>query len=165
MLDQYAFPMAPASGLFIAVVGICVAVGGFSAVLRKPLLVLGAVMATVALVTVGPHLQTGRPTAMQLWFLFGSIALEGVLVRAAFYLYRDKGERRVLLAVLLAVGLHFIPMAVAFGPLCLVLALVCSANALRGTYIFRQAAVGRVWAADGLLKVALGFCMMAKAVA
>jgi hypothetical protein len=160
MLGSHTFPMAPAGGLFIAVMGCCVALGGPWARQRKALLIIGAVLATGALVGIGPILQTGHPTSLQVGFLIGSILLEGVLVRVAFALNRRRNERRLMLSVLLAVGLHFLPMAVAFGPLCLVLSAACVINALVGLRLSTHTPLARLWFVDGIVKVLVGAAMM-----
>jgi hypothetical protein len=153
--------MAPAGGLFIAVMGCCVALGGPLARQRKALLIIGAMLATGALVTIGPVLQTGRPTSLQVRFLIGSILLEGMLVRVAFALNRGSDERRLMLSVLLAVGGHFLAMAVAFGPLCLALSAVCVINALVGLYLSTDTTLATLWSIDGAAKVVIGAAMMA----
>jgi hypothetical protein len=161
MFGPTTFPMAPAGGLFIAVMGCCVALGGPLARQRKALLMIGGVLATGALVAIGPILQTGHPTSLQVGCLIGSILLEGVLVRVAFALNRGRDERRLMLSVLLAVGLHFLPMAVAFGPLCLALSAVCVVNALVGLCLSTDITLSRLWSIDGAAKVLIGAAMMA----
>lgn len=87
---------------------------------RRLLLIVGAAVATIAIVFSAARLSApfGIPTRFQIGFLFASIGAEAILVRVAVALYREAGERSLLLAILLAVGLHFLPMAVAFGPMC-----------------------------------------------
>jgi hypothetical protein len=118
--------MVPASGLFIAVVGVGILSGALLPNKRDFLLIFSFVVATAALILFGGRLMApfGNPTRLQLWFLFGSIALEIVLFRFAFPKYRTRGERSARLASLFIVGLHFLPMTVAFGPMCLTLGAV-----------------------------------------
>jgi hypothetical protein len=153
-------PMTRAGGLFIAIIGLGVALGGAFPRGRKVLLVVGAVFATVALIVVGPHIQAENPSRQQVWFLFGSIALEVVLVRGAFALYKTDGERKLMLAILFAVGIHFVPMAGAFGPLCVALAIVCMGNAAIGLYLSRSSPLNALWTADGIVKILFGATMM-----
>jgi hypothetical protein len=153
-------PMTRPGGLFIAVMGAGVALGGAFPRGRKALLALGAALAILALMVVGPHIQVENPSRQQVWFLFGSIALEVVLVRGAFALYKNDGERKLMLAILLAVGIHFVPMAGAFGPLCAALAVVCMSNAAIGLYLSRSAPLSALWTADGIVKILFGAMMM-----
>jgi hypothetical protein len=153
-------PMTRAGGLFIAVMGVGVALGGAFPRGRKALLAFGAAFAIIALIVVGPHIQVANPSRQQVWFLFGSIALEVVLVRGAFALYKTDGERKLMLAILLAVGVHFVPMAGAFGPLCAALAIVCMGNAAIGLCLSRSAPLNALWTADGIVKILFGAMML-----
>ena len=153
-------PMTRPGGLFIAVMGVGVALGGAFPRGRKALLAFGAAFAIIALIVVGPHIQVANPSRVQVWFLFGSIALEVVLVRGAFAHYKTAGERKLMLAILLAVGVHFVPMAGAFGPLCAALAIVCMGNAAIGLYLSRSAPLNVLWSVDGFVKILFGAMMM-----
>src|SRR6266550_9376504 len=90
-----AFPMAPAGGLFIAIIGVGVVLGALFSNNRVFLLICAFVVATAALLIFGGRLMApfGNPTRLQLWFLFGSIALEIVLFRFGMVRYRRAGER------------------------------------------------------------------------
>lgn len=79
--------MTRSGGLFVAIMGAGVALGGALPSWRKPLLALGAALAVLALILIGPRIQAHNPNKLQLWFLFGSIALEIILIRLAFALY------------------------------------------------------------------------------
>lgn len=52
--------------------------------------------------------------------------------------------------------MHFIPMALAFGPLCAALGGCTAANGSTGLWIARRAAPRYFWSVDGGLKVCLG---------
>src|ERR1700739_1683815 len=116
----HAFPMARAGGLFIFIMGVGVVLGAILPNSRRSLLVFGAVVATIALVFSAACLSApfGAPTKLQLWFLFGSIGAEAILVRVAVALYRQAGERSLLLAILFSGGVHFFPLAAGFWPGC-----------------------------------------------
>ena len=153
--------MAPAGGLFIATVGVGIVLGALFPDKRDFLLVCAFIVATAALVIFGGHLMApfGIPTRLQLWFLFGSIALEIVLFHFGMPRYRRGGERSARLASLFIVGLHFLPMAVAFGPMCLTLGVVLCLCSGTGLWIRPGVSVTGLWAADGLLKIAFGSAM------
>jgi hypothetical protein len=119
-------------------------------------------VAAAALVIFGGRLMApfGNPTRLQLWFLFGSIALEIVLFRFGLPRYRGAGERSARLASLFMVGVHFLPMAVAFGPMCLTLGLALCLCSGAGLWLRPSLPLSGLWAADGLLKIAFGSVMM-----
>ena len=102
----------------------------------------------------------GNPTGVQLWFLFGSIALETVLFGFGLPRYRKTGERSARLASLFIVGVHFLPMAVALGPMCLTLGLALCLCSGAGLWLRPDLPLNGLWAADGLLKIAFGSVMM-----
>ena len=156
-----AFPMVPAGGLFIAIVGVGMVSGALFPTKRDFSLFCAFVVATVALVIFGGRLMApfGNPTRLQLWFLFGSIALEIILFRFALPNYRRAGERSAGLGSLFIVGLHFLPMAVAFGPMCLALGLVLCLCSGAGLWVRPGLSLNGLWAADGLLKIAFGSAM------
>ncbi len=118
-----AFPMIRAGGLFILIMGGSVLLGALLPRRRRSLLLLGAAVATVAIVFLAARLSApfGTPPPLQVWALFVSIGAEFILIRIAVALPRHAGERSLHLANLFAVGLHFLPMALAFGPACAVL--------------------------------------------
>ena len=158
----YAFPMIRAGGVFIFVMGAGVVLGALLPSRRRLLLIIGAAVATIVIVFLASPLSApfGTPTRLQLWFLFGSIIAEAILIRVAVALYRRASERSLLLAVLLAVGLHFLPMAVAFGPVCVALGLTLCVCAGVGLWLRPGIPLNRLWALDGLIKMAYGAIML-----
>lgn len=157
----YAFPMIRAGGVFIFIMGAGVVLGALLPARRRLLLVIGAAVATIAIVVSAAPLSApfGRPTNLQLWFLFGSILAEAILIRVAVARYRRADERSLLLAILFAVGLHFLPMAVAFGPVCAALGVTLCACAGIGLWLRPGIPLNRLWALDGLIKMAFGAIM------
>jgi hypothetical protein len=158
----YAFPMIRAGGVFIFIMGAGVLLGAVLPNRRRLLLILGAIVATIAIVFLAAPLSApfGRPTRLQFWFLFGSISAEVILIRVAVALYRRAGERSLLLAILFAVGLHFMPMAVAFGPVCAALGVTLCVCAGIGLWLRPGIPLNRLWASDGLIKMAYGAIML-----
>lgn len=158
----HVFPLIRGGGLFIFIMGVGVLLGALLPFRRGLLLMVGAAVATLAIVLFARPLAApfGAPTPIQLWFLFGSIAAEVVLVRFAVARYRQSGERALLLAILFVVGLHFLPMAVAFGPLCAALGLTLCLVAGSGLWLWPNISLDRLWAADGLIKMGFGAAML-----
>ena len=155
------FPMVRAGGLFVLIMGIGVLAGAAFSERRRFFLILGGAIATMAIVLFAGRLSApfGRPSQLQVWFLFGSIAVEMVLIRLAVARYRLAGERALLLAILLVVGVHFVPMAVAFGPLCVALGLVLCAWSAMGLWFRPALPLNAMWAVDGIIKIAFGAAM------
>jgi hypothetical protein len=153
--------MVRAGGMFIAIMGGGVVLGALFPNRRRSLLIFGAAVATVAIVLWSARLSApfGTPSRLQLIFLVGSIGAEAVLIRVAVALYRDANERSLLLAILFAVGLHFLPMAVAFGPICAALAVTLCACAGTGLWLRSTIPLNRLWASDGFIKIAFGAIM------
>jgi Family of unknown function (DUF6609) len=158
----YAFPMVRAGGVFIFIMGAGVVLGALLPNRRRSLLIFGAAVATIAMVFLAARLSApfGTPSRLQLWFLFGSIGAEAILVRVAVALYRQAGERSLLLAILFAVGLHFLPMAVAFGPICAALGVTLCVCAGIGLWLRPGISLNRLWASDGFIKMAFGAIML-----
>ena len=157
-----AFPLVPAGGLFIVIMGVGIVSGALFPNRRDFSLFCAFVVATAALVIFGGRLMApfGKPTGLQLWFLFGSIALEIILFRFGLARYRKAGERSTRLASLFIVGVHFLPMTVACGPMCLTLGVVLCLCSGAGLWLRPGLPLNGLWAADGLLKIAFGSIMM-----
>jgi hypothetical protein len=158
----HAFPMIRAGGLFILVMGLGVTLGGVFSRQRKWLLASGGGAATATIVLCANALSRplGEPTHLQFWALAGAILLELALVGFVVARYRNAGERTFLLAILFVVGVHFLPMAFAFGPLCAALGICAMANAGVGLWALRDVSLRYFWLMDGALKIAFGGLML-----
>lgn len=148
--------MAPGAGVFLALIGLAILAGALVPPYRDRLLLAGGVVALVITVLVAGTLAAphGVPTASQMYWLIGAIALESALVPLALRRYGNQPERTLILMILAIVALHFLPMALAFGWLMIVLAAAASVNVLvawrRPQYPLRA-----VWAVDGAIKVSI----------
>ena len=153
--------MIRAGGVFIFIMGVGVMLGALVPNRRRSLLIIGAAVATIAIVSLAARLSApfGAPTSLQFWFLFGSIAAEAILIRVAVVLYRRASERSLLLAILFAVGLHFLPMTVAFGPPCAALGVTLCVCAGVGLWLWPGVPLNKLWAIDGFIKMAFGAVM------
>jgi hypothetical protein len=157
----HAFPLIRAGGLFIFIMGIGVICGGVFPSQRRLFLILGAAGATVAITLLASALSRslGTPTRIQIWALAAAIVLEMALIGGVVARYKAAGERTFLLLILFVVGLHFLPMAITFGPLCAILGVSAMANAGIGLQIKRETALKRIWILDGVLKIGFGSLM------
>lgn len=169
MIDSVAmphvFPMIRAGGLFILIMGAGVILGGLWPRRRIALLMAGGAGATLAIILTADLLTRplGVPTRIQFWALAAAIALEIMLIRVVVARYKRAGERPFLLAILFVVGLHFLPMAITFGPLCAALGFCAMANAAIAFRTSRDISLNRVWIIDGVLKLSFGGLMFAVA--
>jgi hypothetical protein len=157
-----AYPMVRAGGLFIMIMGVGVVLGSLFPRQRKLLLGAGGAVASVALLATAAELSRplGSPTTTQVGALVGAIVLEIALIGLAVARYRQSGERRFYLAILLAVGIHFLPMAFAFGPACALLGIAAAANAGAALWVVKRPPLGCFWLIDGVLKVLFGGWML-----
>ena len=153
--------MVRAGGLFILLTGLGVVLGAVLPSRRKPLLAVGGIAAVVSIVLLGGVLSKpfGAPTSLQLWGLAVSIVLEVVLIAVIVWRFKRLGERTFYLAILFVVGVHFLPMELAFGPLCVGLGLAAMANAGVGLWIRRGTSLNAAWLVDGVLKMGFGALM------
>jgi uncharacterized protein DUF6609 len=150
--------MARRGGLFLVFIGtglIGAIVFRGDALVNYNFFFVGVACATIALFVSG-RLSTDAPTRIQTAALAFAIALEVILiVLQGRMLPHDTPERTRWLWMLIIVGLHFVPMALSFGPAMLWLAAACIANAALGLMLaglpFEISGL-----VDGCLKVAVG---------
>ena len=150
--------MARSGGLFLVLIGAAlIAAIAFSgdALVNYTVFYVGAGLAVLSLFLSG-RLSVGTPTRVQLAALAGAIALEVALfVAMGHTLPPGTSERVRWLWVLMIVGVHFVPMAVCFGPIFVLLGGACMANAALGLVLpgVPYETFGLV---DGALKVVVG---------
>jgi hypothetical protein len=153
-------------GLFIACVGLALIVGtlaarftGQTAPVLRPVFLVGVAIGLVALFGLGHRLALGRPTRTQLLALGIGLGLEGALLAVLPLVLGPVDLGTFWLAVLIVVGFHFLPLAVAFGGRCAMLGTLCMALAAFGLMV--QASTGaRVFiVVDGTLKTLVGLSM------
>jgi|GEM_PF-1785264 hypothetical protein len=155
------FPMAPLGGLFVATVGVFILLGAVAPRQRMMLTYIGFGAGTLALI-LGGRLAVGlpRPTTIQVGSLALAIVLEIIAFVVAMPRLRPRGERAVMIATLAIVGIHFIVMTPAFGPLVGVLGILCAINA---AVVWRRPSyqLSVAWTIDGLMKLGAGALLIA----
>lgn len=121
----------------------------------------GAFSATAATVFLATSLTApfGAPTTFQIGSLFVAVVAEMAALAWVVRGFARQGERPVTIAILVVVGLHFVLMAPAFGPLVAVLGVLAAANATLGS-IFPRYPLPALWLADGALKLGFGATML-----
>lgn len=154
------FPLIRGGGLFLAIVGLAILLGPLQFRRRNLLLGAGAALAAAVTITTAAHLAApyGAPTNLQVGSLVVAVVLEiGALIWAIRH-FAPQGVRAVTIAVLAIVGVHFVFMAPAFGPLIVVLGAITVGNALAGVRLPRYS-LPTLWAVDGALKLGFGAAM------
>jgi hypothetical protein len=156
------YPMTPYGGIFLAGVGLCVALGAILPRFRATLVWIGFALGSLLIVAFGATLAHGLhpPTMLQV----GSLVLAIVLEIAAFRFFmpnvRRRGDRATYGATMGIVGAHFFVMLPAFGPLIGMLGLACTLNAAAFWRLSRYPASAG-WFVDGCSKLVFGLAMLA----
>jgi hypothetical protein len=147
--------------VFLSIVGVAMVLGALRFRSRNVLLAAGAVLATIVTALVAPGLtaRAGVPTIAQIIWLAAAVAAEILLLAVFIRRVAPHGERAVVLTILGIVAVHFLPMAPAFGPAMMVLALLCAANVLLAARV-TDYSLRSVWAVDGALKAAIGALLL-----
>lgn len=155
-----AFPLVRAGGVFLSIVGMGIIIGGVLPRFRRATLAVSGVIAVVVTTSLAHRLAApfGAPTALQVWSLVGAVALELALIPLVVRRFRPKGPRTVTLAVMLVVGVHFLPMSLAFGPVMYVLALLVCIIGVSGLVI-PHLPLNALWGLDGIAKLGAGAVM------
>ena len=152
------YPMARRGGLFLVLIGAALIVAialGRDTLVSYPVFFAGLGLAVSSLF-VSRRLSDGRPTRTQLLALAAALVLEAVLFALLLrVLPPDTPERVRWFWVLMIVGVHFLPMAVSFGPLFLLLGGACISNAALGL-LLPEVPFGLFGVIDGALKVYVG---------
>ncbi len=153
-----AYPLAPLGGLFLVTVGVFILLGAVIRGSRMLLLWTGLALGMVA-IFLGGGFQAGLPppNMIQVGSLVLAILLEAIAFATVMPRVRPRGEQALLATSLLVVGLHFLVMLPAFGPLIGLLALLCTLNAVAA---FRMPDYRAAWPVDGLLKLAFGLWLL-----
>lgn len=164
---MHLFPLVRAGGLFLMVVGVGLVAGAFSPKQRWVFAGAAAVLATFLTAAAAPVLVRpfGAPTVLQIAALAIAVAVEALMIATFGKYFRRGGSRSYELGMLFIVGLHFLPMGVAFGPVIGLLGLGCTLNAGHGLWIDRNHPSAAYWGIDGLMKVGAGALMFLLALA
>ncbi len=161
--------MAAAGGLFIACAGAGVLFGLMIAKANNSVMpidrgvfFLFTAVGLTLLFGFGRRLSGGvRPSRLQYDALVAGILVEVAGLAALPHLHGHGTAIAYWLSVLLIVGLHFLPMALAFGPTSALLGILCASNAAVGLWLPEWS--GSALVADGILKLLLGAAMARRA--
>jgi hypothetical protein len=162
MPSAHPFPLLRVGGLFLVVVGTAIVIGGFVPRRAWILFSAGAALGTLAALFAGLSVlrPPGRPALVQVVSLVVAILVEIVGIVLVNSKLRARGERTLVLATLLVVGIHFLLMAPAFGPWIVLLGACSIGNAVVGLRSAPTRPWALFWAVDGGLKVAVGSVLL-----
>lgn len=132
---RHPYPMAPSGGLFLALVGLgliaAVAFGG-DRVADLRIFFVGVGLGLVALMFTS-KLSLGTPTRLQIGALVAAVLLEVVLFNVQGRMLPQGTDESVRwMWICMIVGVHFLPMAISFGPRLLLLGAICIAISIAG---------------------------------
>jgi hypothetical protein len=102
----------------------------------------------------------GLPMWVQIAALVIAIVVEMFLIWYVVTRYSAGGERALILSILLVVGLHFIIMGLAHGPLMTFLGIITVINALIGLRIAKSVSTTVLGIIDSILKITFGLWML-----
>jgi hypothetical protein len=157
------YPMARGGGMFLVLIGAgliaAIAISG-DALVNNRVFFVGIGAATISLFFAG-HWSKESPSRLQIAALMFAIALQVVLLAVmGRTLPRGTAEHVRWLWVSMIVGIHFLPMALSFGPRMLLLGTACIANAVLGL-LLQDLPYEIFGVLDGCLKVGFGLWLFA----
>ena len=157
---DHPYPLIRGGGLFLIGIGAGFLLGWIFPKRWIPLAIAGAVAGFTAsgLSALLPSL--GSPSAVQIAALAGAIVVEMGLIALVVTRFRDRELRTQILAILFVVGLHFLIMGLAHGPLIAALGVLTMANAALGLGV-RSIPLRAFGIIDALLKLGFGVWMLA----
>lgn len=153
------YPMARSGGLFLILIGaalLCAILFSGRALVSYNIFFVGAALAVVSLLA-SSRFSVGSPSSLQIAALAFAISLEVILFIALVRnLPPATPEPTRWLWVSIVVGIHFLPMALSFGPRMLLLGLACIADGVVGL-LLPNVAFEFFGTIDGFLKLGIGF--------
>jgi hypothetical protein len=160
-VGAHPFPLIRGGGLFVICVGLGFLLGWCFPGRWIPLAIGGFVAGLIAS-ALSPLLPPalGSPSLVQVGALVATIVLEMGLIYLVVIRLRGESDRTLMLGILLVVGVHFVIMGFAHGPLMALLGIVTVANAATGLWLLPNLPVRALGIADSLLKVGIGSWML-----
>jgi hypothetical protein len=119
----------------------------------------GIVASVLAFIFFKQRYLYGKPTPLQSGAIYAALILAVLLLVGLFVFIPDYGSRTFLLLMLLIIGIDFIPLSIAAGPLMLLLAALCILNALLGLWL-QSLSFTIFTGVDGVLKIIFGILML-----
>lgn len=157
----YPYPTILRGGVLVLILGVGMVFG--TAVDAYPfyyrVFFTGIAASVLAFIFFKERYLYGKPTPLQTGAIYAALILGALLLAGLLVLVPDYGSRRFLLLMLLIIGIDFIPLSIAVGPLMLLLAILCILDALLGLW-FQGLSFALFTAVDGVLKIFFGVLML-----
>lgn len=152
--QEHPYPLVKSGGLFLILIG-----GGIIIdVFFSGAFIVGTSLALISLFF-AKALSFGKPTRIQIVALIVAIVLEIVLLIVMVnVLPIDVDSQTRMMWILIIVGIHFLPMAVSFGPRFALLGVLCIVNGFLGL-LLNTISSDLFLVVDGVLKVGFGLYM------
>ena len=149
--QEHPYPLVRSGGLFLILIG-----GGIIIdVFFSGAFIVGTSLALISLFF-AKALSFGKPMRIQIVALIVAIVLEMVLLIVMVnVLPIDIDSQTRMMWILIIVGVHFLPMAVSFGPRFALLGVLCMVNGFVGLQL-NDVSSDLFLIIDGILKVAFG---------
>ncbi len=158
--QSHPYPLVRSGGLFLMLIGSGIVIDVFF----KGAFIIGTGLAIMSLMF-AKALTNGKPTRIQIIALAIAIILEIVLIITMVnVLPSDITASARLMWILIIAGVHFLPMAISFGPRFGVVGVLCIVNASAGL-ILGGVPIEIFLLADGALKVGFGIWLFKKKLA
>ncbi|GAA0970713.1 hypothetical protein GCM10009555_020080 [Acrocarpospora macrocephala] len=153
------YPLIRGGGIFLICVGLGFFLGLFFPRRWIPLAAGGFIVGFTGsgLSALLPSL--GTPSILNIAALVVAVAFEAAVIVYLVKKIGDSDERRLTLSIMLVVGLHFVIMGLAHGPLIAALGILTAINATIG--LFTKTPIKPFFLSDSLLKIAFGVWMLA----
>jgi hypothetical protein len=119
----------------------------------------GIVAAVLAFIFFKQRYLYGKPTPLQTGAIYAALILGVLLLAGLFVFVPDYGSRAFLLLLILIIGIDFIPLSIAVGPLMLILAVLCILDAVLGLWL-QGLSFTIFTGVDGVLKIIFGILML-----
>ncbi|MEV0381164.1 DUF6609 family protein [Nonomuraea sp. NPDC050643] len=155
---DHPYPLIRGGGLFLLGVGTGFLLSWTFRKLWLPFMIGGFAVGFTAsgLSALLPSL--GTPSFAQIAGLVGSFLLEAALIYLVITKTKGQDDRTITLWILFVVGVHFVPMGLAHGPLITVLGALTMINAFAG--LRTKAPLPVIGITDALLKLGFGAVML-----
>lgn len=155
------YPTIRRSAVLVLILGVSLVAQ--TAVLAYPfaysILLAGIAAGAIAFTFFKGRYLYGKPTPLQSVAIYVALILGVILLIGLFVFLPDYASRTFLLAMLLVIGIDFLPLSIASGPMLLLLASLCILNAVLGLWL--QGLPLTIFAGiDGVLKIIFGILML-----
>src|SRR5258706_12652254 len=150
------YPTILRGGVLVLILGVSMVFG--TAVVAFPfyyrVFFTGIVASILAFIFFKQRYLYGKPTSLQSGAIYAALILAALLLVGLFVFIPDYASRTFLLLMFLIIGIDFIPLSIAAGPLMLLLAALCILNALLGLWL-QGLSFTIFTGVDGVLKIIL----------